>query len=214
MFNSVNYGQGTDPVQVTSYALRTDLRRGSNVVLGWWSTEALADESQTHDNLFVGEHAGSGATHGAENVVVGNYPGAPDLSGALVLADAGGRGHGIRWLDGNPNAIQSVGPEDAPLSEDNTMSLTFDPEAMSLRARVCVDGRIESVTLGGGDGGGDTADLRAKMRRLDGTGPHVVLGRFDPDAAVPTGQTVVSNTTGQPLQWWDPGTRSARPRTG
>jgi hypothetical protein len=104
-------------------SLRTDTVRGTNVALGWADTLPLADDAKFSQNLFVGRLAGTGLTGGSNNVIVGRYSGVGTLSGSLILHNGVG---GIRWLDSYANAIQSVGTADTPLTEDNTMSMTYN----------------------------------------------------------------------------------------
>jgi hypothetical protein len=167
-------------------AFRRDTTIGTNVVLGWDGSWPLSLPERLHDNnLFVGRDAGVDITSGSNNVIVGGYRGPPTLEDAVVLSGADGSTR-IRWVAGNLNAIQSIGPTPPPLSEDGTMAMSYDPAANALRVRVRTAGVTQSVSLGGGGGGGGDIDLSAyawitDIQRGDG---NLALGAPRPVDAI------------------------------
>lgn len=101
--------------------------RGTNVAVGWSNTARLANAALFTRNCFVGPAAGSALRRGNRNVIVGDYPGPTAADGTVALGTTAtdGTWRGVRWTDGSPNAIQTVGANDAPLVDDGTMSATY-----------------------------------------------------------------------------------------
>ena len=160
--------------------LRSDIKRGTNVVLGWEDTGKL--DATDNNNLFVGPHAGADVDTGSNNVIVGGYRGTPQLNDVAAFTAVDGV-RGIRWVGGNPNAIQSVGSGAPTLTDDNTMTMSYESTTNSLRVRVRSAGVTRTVDLGSGGTGGSITGVAYEVD-LERGNHNVALGSGRDSAAV------------------------------
>ena len=130
----------------TLYVPRNTLMRNGNVVLGRPdNTLGALDASTLASNLLVGPTAGSALTNGTQNVIVGGFTGASTTNNCLALYSWDGT-RGIRWVEGNGSAIQTITSTAAPtLTNDGTLTMAYDNTKHTVNFYVRASGITQTI---------------------------------------------------------------------